>query len=93
MIDAPKGNRIWLVCTAHTDTDNGIMLGERRLTSYFKAPTHKEMEDWFDRHAACDPNPDHYRLAHDKTPNWDVPVTTEPDSNVGLAVKLALLKS
>jgi hypothetical protein len=89
---AQGGNRIWLVCSAHPDTASGIMIGQRRLAEYFKAPSAGQLNDWFEKHHACDPNPDHYKLAYSQTLNWDKHKPVGEDS-VPLAVRLSIVKS
>ena len=87
-----EGNRIYLVCEAHPDAANGLMLGMRRSKDYGRCPQGLDVQKWFDKHAACcEGKPDHYRLAHEKPLNWDCqPI--DATTNIPLAVKLQLVK-
>lgn len=92
VLSGPPGNRLFLVCPAHPDTDDALMLGKRLNGPYTRAPSAAELNKWFEVHAECEGGPDKYRLAYFKVPNWDqvingvLPPVTE-------AVKLALVKS
>lgn len=87
----PAGNRLYLVCPAHPETDDALMLGKRLNAEFHRAPSSTEANDWFERHANCEGGPDKFRLAYARIPNWDqvingvLPPVTE-------AVKLALVK-
>ena len=84
---AVDGNRIYLMCMAHPDTEHSIMLGMRHSTGYFKAPQAKELNRWFDEHSKCVPGLDHFKLGLAKPADWD------KVSAVDKHVKLALVKS
>ena len=88
-----EGNRLWLVCSAHPDTDNGLMLGQRRGAEYHRAPSAGHINDWFEKHADCATEPDHFKLAHSQTPNYDVDPVISPENHVGAAVRVALVKA
>lgn len=83
-------NRLWLTCDAHPDTENGIILGQRRMDGYGRAPTAQMLDRWHEQHKNCCDYPDHYRLAHSKTPNWEMALSADTQP-VKKAVKLALV--
>lgn len=86
------GNRIYLVCTiCGADTQHSLMLGMRRGNGYFKAPDRRMLDAWYEEHAKCGDTLDHFKLAMQKPANWDRPLPISPDTNVDLAVKLALV--
>ena len=88
-----EGNRIYLVCNAHPDVEHGIMLGMRRGSEFFKGPMGQHLNDWFDTHAKCLTEPDHYRIAYAQPLNHDIDPYVDPATNLKAAVKLALVKS
>lgn len=91
MTEILQGNRMYLSCSAHPDTEHSLMLGMRRSNGYGRAPSGKEMQNWYDEHEKCPGGLDKFKLAHQHTPNWDcTPVS--PETSIGAAVKLALVK-
>lgn len=83
---------MFLVCNAHPDSENSIELGRRRGREYGKSPYGRALSDWLERHAECCDGPDHFRLAHERTPNWDQATPISPDSSIPLHVKLELVQ-
>lgn len=88
-VDAgPPGNRMYLVCSAHPDTDDALMLGKRLEGGYSRVPSATDFRAWFDRHAEC--GVDQYQLAYGKPPAWD---QVRGEGLVTQAVKLELVKT
>lgn len=85
----PPGNRLYLVCIACPDTDQALMLGKRLGQGYSRGPSSREINEWFERHAECCVEPDHFQLAMAKPANWD----RQANAALTEAVKLALVKS
>jgi hypothetical protein len=90
MTDILNFNRIWLVCEAHPDTDNGLMLGQRRASGYNSAPKQIDIDNWFLVHKDCCGYPDHFKLAHSKPTNWDTALSADTQP-LKKGVKLAMV--
>jgi hypothetical protein len=83
-------NKIYLCCSAHADTHNAFLLGERRQHGYTRQLSITSLNKWFEAHEGCCAGyPDHYQLAHQITPNSDQIPELKP---VDHAVKLELVR-
>jgi hypothetical protein len=83
--DSP-GNKLFLFCSGCQLEP--FELARRRNQDYEKSRTLLELGNWFDRHSECPNGPDKFKLAHQFSPNYDVPMDAEPVPN---AVRLALV--
>lgn len=81
---------MWLVCTAHPDPLNGICLGKRLEHGYYRPPSAQELQKWYDAHEFCVPERDHFKLAFDRTPNYDQSTPAPP---IAKHVRLELVKT
>lgn len=85
-----SANRILLVCAYHETFEEAFCIGERLGNDVqYVAPNTKKMDDWYARHMGCGRGLDHFKLAYQRTQDWDVPPAAE--TSVAGGVRLALL--
>lgn len=78
-------NRLFLVCNHCRSIEDTLCLAERVGDTYELAKL-KRADEWFAKHARCGRDIDHFQLAHQFTPNHDVPVPDPVADAVTLAV-------
>lgn len=85
-----SANRLFLVCSHHPSIEDSLLLADRAGNDvpYLLAKL-KRADDWFTKHMACGRGCDHFKLAHHRSPDWDVPPPAEETAAGG--VRLALL--
>lgn len=84
-----SANRLYLVCTHHTNPEEALLLGERASYEAGYTPSkYKNARDWFDAHAACGRTRDHFALAYGHPADWDIDPPAE--DTVAGQVKLAV---
>lgn len=93
MTDGPPGNRLYLVCQAHADVTDSLLLATRVNHGYTAASGFVQFSKWMERHKDCPGGADHFQLAHAAVPNWDQEVANEQLAAVAAAVKLSLVES
>lgn len=89
-IDIPAGNKMYISCRGCGAQGIPIEIARRKAKVYAKCVQGTLLERWFESHAECSPEPDHFQLAFEKGLNWDVPKDAEPVPN---AVRNALVKA
>jgi hypothetical protein len=82
-------NRLFLVCSHCARIDESLCLAER-IGSVYEPAKLKHAAEWFAKHAKCGRDIDHFQLAHQFTPNHDVPLPAE--HTLAGAVKVELAK-
>ncbi len=84
-----SANRLFLVCQHCKETSQALMIAERAdAVSQYTAGTLKRADAWFAKHQRCGSGADHFQLALQRTPNWDVspPAQYTPAGAVRLAL-------
>lgn len=62
-------NRIYIQCVCDGD-DSALFLAKRYTDGYYGPPV--EMSEWFDRHKLCGGTMDHFSIAYECTPDYEV---------------------
>jgi hypothetical protein len=83
-------NRLFLVCSHCARIDESLCIAER-VGDVYEPAKFKGAAEWFKKHAACGRDIDHFQLAHQFTPNHDVPPPAE--DTVAGNVRLELAKA
>jgi len=83
-----SANRLYLVCSHHTNPEDSLLLADRAGNDvpYLLAKL-KRADDWFTKHMACGTGCDHFKLGYNRPQNWDV----SPPDVIGTGVRLALI--
>lgn len=85
-----SNQRIWLVCSHHPHREQGIALGKRLVDGFYRCPTDRELEAWFDEHKHCGGGHDHFTVAYDHPKDYDV---SSPAPPIAAHVRLALVSA
>lgn len=84
-----SANRIFLVCSHHPKLEEALLLAERPdAAEAYATGLPKRADAWFIKHSLCARGCDHFQLAFQRPPNWDVSPPAEPVAN---GVRLALV--
>lgn len=99
-----SANRLFLVCSLHPSIEDALLIADRHdaQARYYcesncrcvgckcAEKSRARRNAWFEKHSKCG-NPDDFKLALHRQPNWDVPKPQlEP---VAAGVKLAIVDS
>lgn len=86
-----SANRLYLVCSHHTNPEDALLLGERESpVAAYDPAKFKNAEAWFQRHADCGRSRDHFQLAYGRPQNWDVSPPAEESVAGGVKVAMAM---
>lgn len=83
-------NRLFLVCTHCASLEDAQCIAER-VGEVYEVAKLKHAADWFEKHAKCGRDVDHFALAYQFTPNHDVPKPAE--NTVAGQVRMNVIKA
>jgi hypothetical protein len=86
-----SANRIFLVCQHCPQPESALLLADRADgEAQYMGANLKRCDDWYGKHQRCGSGVDHFRLAYQRTQDWDV---SPPAPATAVGVRIALANS
>lgn len=81
-------NLMFLVCEAHPEAKDALLLSERAQGEVHHEPCLRKVDKWFQTHASC--GVDQFALAYERPRAWDQSPPADP---VAASVRVAIAES